>query len=401
MSDINFLISRDRCFCRAIIMPFSKFITERVFTMNNKDLELIQSRIGYTFHNADLLQQAFTRKSYAKENGGEDNEVLEFIGDKVLDIIIVKFLIEKFGYLASDCDDYDKNSDYNDFCCEYSEGRLTELKKKLVEKKTLAERIDRLKFVDYLILGKGDQKNKVFEEASVKEDLFEAIIGAVTIDSNWNWNEIRSVVEYMLEPDTYLNNKEENYVELIQKWSLKRNGKLPWIKVDNATYQDVYYRFRASNVVFSTTKIDKRDPNNFIINFQEYPKTHFKCELHLIAMRFIGFGRSKNDARKDVCKLAYDYLEKNDLLFSIQDEIDNPNKDDAVNQLEILARRGYFSIPTYNFEQKYADNGNPIWICECHIKEYDTYCDSESSTKKDAKKSAAFEMLEFVLNEEE
>ncbi|MDE7280573.1 MAG: hypothetical protein K2N36_02390, partial [Ruminiclostridium sp.] len=119
--------------------------------MNNRDLEMIQSRIGHMFQNTDLLQQAFIRKSYAKENGGADNEVLEFIGDKVLDIIVVKFLIDKFGYLASDCDDYDKNSDYNEFCCEYSEGQLTEFKKKLVERNTLADRIDRLEFADYLI----------------------------------------------------------------------------------------------------------------------------------------------------------------------------------------------------------------------------------------------------------
>ena len=368
--------------------------------MDNRELELIQRRVGYTFYNTDLLQQAFIRKSYAKENGGEDNEVLEFIGDKVLDIFVVKFLIDEFGYLTSDCDDYDENNDYNEFCCEYSEGRLTELKKKLVEKKTLAERIDRLEFADYLILGKGDVKNKVYEEASVKEDLFEAIIGAIAIDSDWDWSEIYSAVEYMLEPDTYLNTKKENYVELIQEWSLKRYGELPSIEVSNSSYEEETIPLRAGNEIRSTPK---RDHNTLCINVHEYYRTHFKCELHLngIDKRFIGYGRSKNEARKDVCELVYHYLEENELLFSIQDEIDNPNKADAISQLEILARRGYFSIPTYDFEQEYDDNGNPIWKCACYIEEYDTYCDAESSSKKDAKKSAAFEMLEFVLNDEE
>ena len=59
-----------------------------------------------------MLQQAFVRRSYAKENGGEDNEVLEFIGDKVLDLTIVKFLTEKYGYFLSECDDFDKNEDF-------------------------------------------------------------------------------------------------------------------------------------------------------------------------------------------------------------------------------------------------------------------------------------------------
>lgn len=367
--------------------------------MNSKDLDLIQRRIGYTFHNTNLLQQAFIRRTYAKENGGEDNEVLEFIGDKVLDIIVVKYLIDEFGYLTSDCDVYDKNSDFNEFCCEYSEGQLTELKKKLVERTTLADRIDRLELADYLILGKGDIKNKVYEEASVKEDLFEAIIGAVTIDTNWDWGEIRDVVEYMLDPETYLNNNEENYVELIQEWSLKRYGELPWSQVSNSSYSDYFYAgFYPNNEIRSTPKRE----SNIIIDAREFYKTHFRCELRLngINYMFIGYGRSKNDARKDVCKLACDYLDKHDWLFSIQDEIDNPNKAEAINQLETLARRGYFSVPTYDFEQKYDDNGNPVWYCECHIEEYDTYCDAESSSKKDAKKTAAFEMLKFILDEE-
>ena len=65
--------------------------------MNNEMLEMIQGQIGYRFKNTDLLQQAFVRRSYSKENGGENNEVLEFIGDKALDFIIVKKLAEKYG----------------------------------------------------------------------------------------------------------------------------------------------------------------------------------------------------------------------------------------------------------------------------------------------------------------
>lgn len=116
---------------------------------------------------------------------------------------------------------------------------------------------------------------------------------------------------------------------------------------------------------------------------------------------FRGFGRSKAEARSAVCKLAYEYLERRGLLFSIKDEIENPNKADAINQLEILARRGYFSIPTYDFEQRYDQDGNPIWKCECHIAENEACFWAESSSKKDAKKAAAFEMLKYVLDEEE
>ena len=62
--------------------------------IQNEELvfNMIQGQIGYDFKNLDLLKQAFVRRSYTEENGGEDNEVLEFIGDKVLDVIVVKLL---------------------------------------------------------------------------------------------------------------------------------------------------------------------------------------------------------------------------------------------------------------------------------------------------------------------
>ena len=70
--------------------------------MEQSNLQFIQDQIGYTFNNLDLLQQAFVRRSYSQENGGENNEVLEFIGDKVLDFFAVKFLTEKYGFFLSD-----------------------------------------------------------------------------------------------------------------------------------------------------------------------------------------------------------------------------------------------------------------------------------------------------------
>ena len=60
-------------------------------------LSFVQRQIGYEFKNLDLLEQAFTRRSYTEESGGENNEVLEVLGDKVLDFIVVKILSERFG----------------------------------------------------------------------------------------------------------------------------------------------------------------------------------------------------------------------------------------------------------------------------------------------------------------
>ena len=94
-------------------------------------------------------------------------------------------------------------------------------------------------------------------------------------------------------------------------------------------------------------------------------------------------------------KLAYEYLEKEGMLFSIRDEIDDPNMEDSINQLEILARRGYFSIPEFRYEETYDSDGNPIWSVECHIAEKQECFEATASSKKAAKKQAAYGMLEY------
>lgn len=103
-------------------------------------VDFVERQIGYKFVNRDLLVQAFVRKSYSMENGGENNEVLEFIGDKALDLAVVKTLTDKYGHMISDEPDYEDEDD--EFYCEYSEGKLTHLKSLLVRKEYLSARID-------------------------------------------------------------------------------------------------------------------------------------------------------------------------------------------------------------------------------------------------------------------
>jgi ribonuclease-3 len=364
--------------------------------MEQNDLIFIQSQIGYTFNNLDLLQQAFVRRSYSQENGGENNEVLEFVGDKVLDFFAVKFLTEKYGFFLSDCDDHNAENEFDEFASEKTEAELTDAKKMLVQKNTLSSRIDILQLADYLIMGKGDLKNNAHKEASVKEDLFEAILGAVAIDSNWDPLSLQSVVEIMLDPESILCNETESYVAFINDWYSKEYHSYPEFKYGNSSYYDEACLLMPANEIRS--KIE-RDHTFHIINVQEYYRTHFKCWLDLFDKRFIGYGLSKSLARKDLCRLIYSYLEEKSLLHSIHDEIENPNRNDAINQLEILARRGYFSIPTYEFEQAYDIDGNPVWKSVCHIAEERKAFSAKSSSKKDAKKSAAFQMLQYVLKD--
>ncbi len=360
----------------------------------NKNIEfetIVQNQIGYEFKNLKLLYQAFTRKSYSSENGGENNEVLEFIGDTILSATVTRYLTTRYGNNLHVQElippAFRVPTEPDEFHSEKSEGELSQIKQKLVEKKTLAMRIDQLGFNEFLIMGKGDIKQHMDEQSSVKEDLFEAILGAVALDTNFKYDTLQSVAEIMLRPDSIINNGEEtDYVRLIYEWD-DSFGCIPFF-----LYKE------GGHSLYSP-----HDPNVIeVIPQGHYYLTNAKhsCEMSIRndLPRFKAFGLSKNEARKNACKRAYEYLAANNLLFTIRDEIDEPSLEMAINQLEILARRGFFSLPTYEYIESHDINGNPIWNVTCQIPEFDAFFESESSSKKHAKKQAALEMLEYALD---
>ena len=174
----------------------------------SEHLDDVQKKIGYWFDNEDLLLQAFTRSSYSSQHGGENNEVLEFLGDRVLDFYVVKVISDRFGFVKSQSDYYDEENDLDEYCivAHKNEADFTELKKQIVSNETLAKTIDKLGLFKHMYLGDTDIENPKFKDnlIKVKADLFEAILGAVAIDSDWNQDELQNVVEFMLQIDDFL-----------------------------------------------------------------------------------------------------------------------------------------------------------------------------------------------------
>ncbi len=365
---------------------------------SEEKLVFVQHQIGYDFKNIDLLKQAFTRRSFTEENGGENNEVLEFIGDKILDFVVVKILSENFGQYENEQQDlnfWNKKIFTGNFISLLDESKLSEIKARLVNKNALADRIDDLGFTDYVLrdflkMSKGDIANGVMNQPSVKEDLFEAILGAVALDCGWDLETLQNTVGVMLEVESSFETEEHNHVQFIQEWVANDSNTVPVYLYKEASYQTSWY--------LPFDGITQR----FGLDDRQQHEVKFWCMMH-IANRlpdFRGFGKSKSEARRNACRVAYEELEKRGMLPTIRDEIENPNKNEAIGQLEILARRGYFSLPTYDFAEEHDKDGNPVWTCECHIEEVECYFDAQSSSKKEAKKQAAFEMLQFVLEEE-
>lgn len=351
--------------------------------MNKNVRGFIQKQIGYDFKKPDLLEQAFTRRSYSEENGGENNEVLEFIGDKALDLAVVRYLSEMYCSM---------DSETSQFRSKLRESDLTELKRRLVERSALADRIDWLDLSAYLIMGEGDRKNRVDEKESVREDLFEAIFGAVALDCNWDSEKLLEVFQTMHEPESYLfDDDRENFVSLIQDWTLQKQGAVPYFYYDRDTAKYGYNNIpRVNGRVISC----KESRDIYWAIAQQY---YCLMKLGDYGTFFIGYGKSKSEARKSACKTAYEYIKKNHQWFSIKNEIEEPDEQMAINQLEILSRRGCFDLPKYKYTETHDKDGNSRWQVTCMIDDVDKVFNTTSTSKKKAKKKAAFKMLNYVL----
>ena len=125
---------------------------------------MIKKIAGITFKNPQLLTTALTHRSALNENKNiiVSNERLEFLGDAVLEIIVSDYLYRQFP--------------------KRDEGKLTSLRSKIVQTKTLASTANYLGLGKLLFLSKGEKKAGGQTNISLLADCFEAVIGAIYID---------------------------------------------------------------------------------------------------------------------------------------------------------------------------------------------------------------------------
>jgi ribonuclease III len=110
----------------------------------------------------DVLVAALTHSSFAYENGGGDNERLEFLGDAVLGQAITAALYHRFPDLP--------------------EGELAKRRASIVSTTALAEVARAINLGSYLRLGRGEELTGGRDKPSLLADALEALIGAVFLD---------------------------------------------------------------------------------------------------------------------------------------------------------------------------------------------------------------------------
>ena len=330
--------------------------------MEREDLIYIQERIQYNFKKSTLLQQAFIRRSYSKENPKwQDNEILELIGDSELGAFIIRKLCKEFGRIDDD-----------QFYCNKKEGDLTKLKSNYVSKESLAHCIEMLGFNNFLIMGKADRNNNVQNESdSVKEDLFEAIIGAVAVDSGFDRDSIDNVCTAML---GYIDFN-DNYIEWVKEWC----------EDNDYSYEVNYYSGQYNMFGYYSSPLAT---NSYTCRVTIRPKNSYRYKT------VEGKGKTKELAEMSAAKeIYYNFCE----IIDMRDIVGEPDFDRATNQLNELYQKGYISKPEYIEKQEYNENDELVWHCDCKIDGYDTYYWAENSRKKDARKNAAEGMLKHIL----
>jgi ribonuclease-3 len=126
----------------------------------------LEEHIGYKFRNSLLLAEALTHPSVGHETQRYhfDNQRLEFLGDAVLQLVITEYLFRHFGGEA--------------------EGQLTKLRSRLVSREALKTHAARLDLGGYLLIGRGEEASGGRERTSTLADAFEALIGAIYLDSD-------------------------------------------------------------------------------------------------------------------------------------------------------------------------------------------------------------------------
>lgn len=132
------------------------------------DFKSFEKKIGYTFKDAELLEQAFTHRSYLNENrqlGRQHNERLEFLGDAVLELVVTEFLFAKYP---------DK-----------TEGELTAVRAALVNTQSISSAATSLGMNDYLLLSRGESKDTGRARQIILANAFEALIGAIYLDTGY------------------------------------------------------------------------------------------------------------------------------------------------------------------------------------------------------------------------
>lgn len=326
--------------------------------LSENQIKVIEETINYNFKNKFLLNQAFTRKSYSKENPEfADNEVLEFYGDKILSFILAKEFSEVFGEFK------EIQPGSIQFVSAENEGMLTNRHSQLTKNISLIEKMqdsDLLQFVQ-------KSKNDSFSGKS-EGDIFEAILGAVALDSGWSTKALKTVIDQIINPS-------KNYETRV---------------FDTNDFSSRLQDVCSKNNIEYPNPITTQTTDGFISKLTIIYNGN-KKQLKQKAM-------SKKGAELAITRRAYIYIKLILLYEVVEERIINP-----VSQLQELKNENLIQNIEFKCDSILPANNskkNNLWNCTCSVTTK-TGSFQESAVKcqniKSAKYNAARKIIPLIL----
>jgi ribonuclease-3 len=172
-----------------------------------KELERL---IGTSIKNRTYYIQALVHRSFLEENEEYmfSNERLEYLGDSVLNLIIGEYIFSKFP--------------------KEEEGFLTKVRAKMVNRNALNSAAENIQLADFLLLSSNISQNIIINSKSILSDAFEALIGAIYLDSGLEACRrfiIRVIADPMLEEGEHL--IDENYKSQLLEFAQANKLRIP------------------------------------------------------------------------------------------------------------------------------------------------------------------------------
>ncbi|MEX2443704.1 MAG: ribonuclease III [Alkalispirochaeta sp.] len=170
-----------------------------------KELQLFENHAGVRFRKLELLNQAFSHRSYANEMGEgiANNERLEFLGDSVLGLVVAEYLYQELS--------------------DRPEGDLARIKSYVVSEDSLATIARRLRVDNYILIGKGEEHSGGRGKKAILADALEAIIGALFLDSGFKIARKFTLTSLIPEIHKVLEDRHrKDYKTLLQEFVQKR-----------------------------------------------------------------------------------------------------------------------------------------------------------------------------------
>jgi ribonuclease-3 len=183
-----------------------------------KKLKHLTRSLGVRIKDLGLLNQALMHRSYVYDadlDRNASNERMEFLGDAVLGLVVNEYLYSRFG--------------------ERQEGRLTKIKSLVVSESVLSKRADEIDLGEYILLSENERTSGGAKRASITSDAFEAVIGAIYLDSGlaaarrFISDHLLRDIDDLLEDDDF-----RNYKSLVQEHAQKEFGSRPRYRVVSA-----------------------------------------------------------------------------------------------------------------------------------------------------------------------